>query len=133
METKPKYLNKTLLRTSSAAPGVAGIVQDNKMLRLCLSRTTVRTPFLLRRLASGTKLKASVAKGSPAPHDIIRPEEKAEVHSNTEEGTTTWVLKTFMRHLWPDSFGLKARVALAVSFLVGSKVISDLCLLNSRF
>lgn len=78
---------------------------------------------LLRRSSAGTRVKASVAKGSPSPGDIIKPEERSELVSRNEEGVTKWVLKTFARHLWPDSPEMKARVAIALSFLVGSKVV----------
>lgn len=72
--------------------------------------------------SAGTRVKASVAKGSPSPGDVIKAEERAEIKSKIDGGVTSWVLRTFARHLWPDSPAMKTRVAVALSFLVGSKV-----------
>lgn len=98
------------------------------MLRLGLlaNRTRIRPSrhFVCRRSsgAVGTRVKATGAKGSPSPNDVIKPQERAILKDRNQDGATMWVLKTFMKHLWPDSPALKARVAVAMSFLVGSKV-----------
>lgn len=87
-------------------------------------QTAGRRAFASQKNATGTAAsEAAAAKpGSTGTH----PEAKGKAVEQTRNATDMAIIKQLMRYVWPkDDAGVKARVVIALSLLVGGKVMAQ--------
>ncbi|GAB5592954.1 Iron-sulfur clusters transporter atm1 [Umbelopsis nana] len=86
-------------------------------------QTAGRRAFASQKNATGTAAsEAAAAKpGSTGTH----PEAKGKAVEQTRNATDMAIIKQLMRYVWPkDDAGVKARVVIALSLLVGGKLLN---------
>lgn len=73
---------------------------------------------------NATNHVVSKAAATKAGLKATHPENKGKVVEQTRNATDMAIIKQLMRYVWPkDDAGVKARVIIALSLLVGGKVI----------
>lgn len=73
---------------------------------------------------NATNHVVSEAAATKAGPKATHPENKGKIVEQTRNATDMAIIKQLMRYVWPkDDAGVKARVIIALSLLVGGKVI----------
>lgn len=110
---------------SGSGFGLRVFTSTTRFLKDDPKKTTIASQAL-REPTLGTKPEPATKSPSPAPTPERKDPLALDDKTNKEQRRADWaIMKEMVQYLWPkDNLGTRARVLIAVSLLVGSKVLN---------